>query len=129
LLLEIGVRGYEYIEGLAFGSSEKLAILEGDPTKFIGGGHRMTGQQMMQRCRSALIKQNPHLRREQGAARCVLQYRASLLKGNAREKRHELTNRHIVFQVFEERCNGYTRAAEHPCTADTLRVAFHCRTG
>ena len=62
---------------------------------------------MAQRCRSALIEEDAHLRRGQSAARCVLQHSACLIKSNAREQLNELTDRHSVFEILEQSCNGH----------------------
>ena len=99
--------------------------------KLICGGYSVTRQQVAQWRRSTLIKQDAHsgLGSSQGAARCVLQHRTGLLKGNAREESDDFADRHAVFEIFEEGGNGHTRSTEYPRSADALGVAFHRCTG
>ena len=86
---------------------------------------------MAQWRRSTLIKQDAHsgLGSSQGAARCVLQHRTGLLKGNAREEGDNLPDRYTVLEIFEKGGNGHTRSTEYPRAADALGVAFHRCTG
>ena len=129
LVFEIGVRGDQDFEGLAFRGVEKLAVLEGGPNKLVRGFNRVTRQQVSQWRGSALIEQDAHLRDDKGTACRMLQHGARLLEGNAREELSELPDRHPVFEVLEESCHRHSRAAEHPGATDPLGVAIHhCAT-
>ena len=76
-----------------------------------------------------MIEENSHLRGCQSAACRMFQHSACLLKANAREQGGELVDWNTVFEILEKRRNRYAGATKHPCSADTLRVAFRSRAG
>ena len=92
-------------------------------------GHLVIRQQMPQRRRRALVEQDAHLRRSQGASGCVLQHSACLFKRDTGEQGDHFADRYTVFEVFEQGGNRHSRTAEYPGSANTFRVAFHHRTG
>ena len=55
-----------------------------------------------------MIKQYPHLRGGERAARRVVEYRSSLIKSDAREPFDELRYKGAVFKIFKE-CGNATR--------------------
>ena len=78
-----------------------------------------------ERRRGALIEQDAHLRCAQTTTSRVLQDRAHLLYGDAREPFDEFVGRRIVFEILEEGSDRHPSTAEHPGAAATRRVVFN----
>ena len=58
----------------------------------------------------------------------MLQYGANLLNGDAGKPLNELRYERPIFEVLEEGGHWHSSAAEHPCTAHSLRIALDSRT-
>lgn len=56
----------------------------------------------------------------------MFQHSPRLRKRDAGEQLGELADWHTVFEVFEQRSYGHTRAAKHPGATHTLGIAFDC---
>lgn len=126
LVLEVRVSGDENLVALRFGTGEQFTVFERGPATFIRGRNFVPRQQVPQGRWRALIEENPHLRRSQGAPGGVLQYSACLLQGDAGEQLNELSDGDTVFKVLEQGRDRHARTSENPCSADAFGVAFHC---
>ena len=82
----------------------------------------MTRQRAPQRHGRALIKENTQLRECDRTTRRMGQDGADLRQRHPGEPLHEVMDWHIVFQIFEEGYDGYTRSAKQPRTAVPFRV-------
>ena len=86
----------------------------------------MVRQMKPQRRRSALIEEDAHLRRREGAARCVFKHGANLLEGDPGEPFDEMPYRRAIFQILEEGSDRHASSAEDPCATDAFGIALHC---
>jgi len=76
----------------------------------------------------SLIEENAHsgnLGHSQ-ALGCMVENRAHLLGGYAREPLHKLRGLDPIFEVLKESCDRDARTAKHPRAAYALRGALDC---
>jgi hypothetical protein len=81
-----------------------------------------------ERNRRTLIEQDPHSRHFQRPSG-VFQDAAGLFCGDARKPFQKFLHRRATFNILEQRGHRDTRAAKHPCAADTISVAFNSSAG
>ena len=89
----------------------------------MSGLNGMQQEPTAERRRGALIEQDAHLRCAQTTTSRVLQDRAHLLYGDAREPFDEVASRRIVLEILEEGSDWHTSTAEHPSSAVPFRVS------
>lgn len=84
----------------------------------------MLAQRSSQGNGRALIKEYPHSGGDLRAFRRVFEYGADLIQTNAGEPLDKLGGLGAVFEVLEQRGDGYARATKHPGSADPFGVSL-----
>jgi hypothetical protein len=124
-MLQVPIGRQEHFESSLFGSVEELAVLQRRPAAFVSSRDLVIRQSLAQRRRSPLIKQDTHSGRRQRASRRVLQDGTDLIDGDPREPLHKLGRESTILEVLEQRCYGNARPAEHPRSANSVRITLH----
>ncbi len=81
-----------------------------------------------ERNRRTLIEQDPHSRHFQRPGG-MFKDAAGLLCTNTRKPFQKFLHGRAAFNILEQRGHRDTRAAKHPCTADTISGPFNSRAG
>lgn len=84
----------------------------------------MLRKRIAQRDRGALVEQDAHLGRSQGARLCMLQDGARLFQCDAWEPLNELGHQSAVFEVLEQCCHRHSGTSKYPRSANAVRVAL-----
>ena len=79
LIPEVRVGGEQHLEATGLRSPEKFPVAQRRPALFESGHYLVRAQVLSKRHRSALIKQNAHLRRSQSAPGRMVKYGLDLL--------------------------------------------------
>ena len=102
--MEIPIRSNKDLKAFSLRRRQQVAVTQSAPTALKCGFDLMRTQEFPQGNWSPLIEENPHsgdLGQRQ-ALGCVVEDRAHLLDGDAREMFHKLSDLYAVFEVFKE---------------------------
>ena len=127
LVLEVSVGREEDFESLCLGCRNQVTVLQLGPASFPGCLYPVLDQSFAKRCRRALIEQDIHSGRFQGAASRVLEHGPGLFGGDPRKPIDEIVKRGVVLKVLEQRRNRHARPCEDPSSADATGVPFSGR--
>ena len=101
-MLQISVGCHQYGKAVLLSRVKQFAILEFRPTAFERRGHFMPCQMLAQRDRRALIKEDTHSSRGQGAPRGVIENCAGLLEGHPGKPLYEVRHLGPILQILKQ---------------------------